>query len=73
MKIKCFYVEEIPYKNKETGANQTMYKVWFMSPKGLCWLMAYKPVKSGDEVELSFYPTNSTDVRENMKLGLKIV
>lgn len=72
MKAKCFNVEVISYKDKN-DKDQTLYKVWFMVPKGMGWLMTSKKTNPGDEVELDLVPLNTQDVKTNMKLGLRIV
>lgn len=73
MKIKCFKVEVINYNDKRSGEPRTLYKVWFIVPSGVGWLLTSKKTNQGDEVELGIIPLNTQDVKTNMQLGLQIV
>lgn len=72
MKVKCFNVETINYKDSN-GNERTLYKVWFNLSNGIGWLMTSKPTVAGSEVELKLIPLNTQDVKTNMRLGLQIV
>lgn len=71
MKLKCFNVETINYKDNN-GNERTLYKVWFNLSNGIGWLMTSKPTVAGAEVELKLIPLNTQDVKTNMRLGLQI-
>ena len=68
MKIKCFNVEELKFKD-----GTVTYKVWFSLVSGVGWLYSRKPVSVGQEVEVDIVPMSTTDVKTNMRLGLRIV
>lgn len=73
MKAKCFSVEKIEYKNKETGEVRIYYRVWFQLTNGVGWLYSNHLVNPGDEVLLEVVAIRSDDVKSNNRLGLKIV
>lgn len=72
MKLKCFKVDTIEYKDKD-GNKRVFYRVWFNLDTGLGWLSTDKPVQPGQEVELGFKPMSTQDTKTNMRLNLTIV
>lgn len=72
MKIKCFKVDTIEYKDKD-GNKRVFYRVWFNFDAGLGWLSTDKPVSAGQEVELGIRPVTTQDTKTNMRLSLFIV
>lgn len=72
MKIKCFNVEKIEYKDKD-GNIRILYKVWFNLSTGLAWLLTDKPIEVGQDCQIDLAPMNTQDVKTNMRLTVRLV